>query len=83
MAVNLTTLQEKLQPQIEKEYGLGFNYIRTERERKREILQKVLDPNIPKGQVRVHLLWRNIQLEQALFLNDEISVKLLMEDGIV
>ena len=26
-------------------------------------------------------MWRNIQLEQALFLNDEISIKLLMENG--
>lgn len=79
----LSSLQEKIQGQVQKEYELGFNYIRTERERKRDILAKVLDPNIPKGQVRVHLLWRNIQLEQALFLNDEISIKLLMENGIL
>lgn len=42
----------------------------------------MLDTNVPEGQVRVNLLWRNIQLEKALFLTDEISVKLLASEGI-
>jgi hypothetical protein len=70
--------KDQLQKQVAREYEAGFNHIREERDRKRDILKKVLDVNLPKGQVRVNLLWKNMQLEQALFLNDEISVKVLM-----
>jgi hypothetical protein len=79
----LAKLQDKLQAQVQKEYELGFNHIRTERDRKRDIMQKVLDTTLEEGRVRVNLLWRNIQLEEALFLNDEISIRVLMEDGVI
>lgn len=44
---------------------------------------KVLDVTVPEGQVRVNLLWRNIQLELALFLTDELGVKFLSPNGVV
>ena len=46
-------------------------------------MKKVLDTTIPSGQVRVNLLDRNIQLELALFLTDEIGVKFLSSEGIL
>ena len=68
---------------VQNEYNRGFQHIRSERERKRKIMAKVLDQTLPEGQVRVNLLWRNIQLELALFLTDEIGVKFLSSSGII
>lgn len=42
-----------------------------------------MNPIIPEGEVRINLLWRNVQLELALFLNDEIGVRYLSSDGIL
>lgn len=78
--MNIKDLEDKLKEQVQSEYNLGFNHIREERERKRDIMKKVLDNTIPSGQVRVNLLDRNIQLELALFLTDEIGVKFLSSE---
>lgn len=78
----LRKIEERLGNKVRREYDMGFNHVRDERTRKREIVDKVLDTNVPEGQVRVNLLWRNIQLEKALFLTDEISVKMLASEGI-
>ena len=81
--MNIKKLEEKLRPKVTEEYDRGFNHIRPERERKRDIMAKVLRTDLPEGQVRVNLLWRNIQLELALFLTDEIGVKFLSSDGLL
>ena len=81
--MNLKTLEKELKEQVQREYSQGFEFIRSERERKRLILDKVLDPNPTNGKVRVNLLDRNIQLEQALFLTDEVGVKFIAEDGVL
>jgi hypothetical protein len=72
-----SVFQEKAWGQVQKEYSMWFNHVRAERERKRQILDKVLDPNLPEWQVRVNLLDKNLQLEAALFLTDEMSVEVL------
>ena len=76
-------MEAKLMARVQREYNSGFQHIRNERERKRYIMDKVLDQNLPDGQVRVNLLWRNIQLELALFLTDEIGVKFLSSSGVI
>lgn len=81
--MNIKQLQEKLMSRVQNEYNLGFQHIRNERERKRHIMEKVLDQTLPEGKVRVNLLWKNTQLELALFLTDEIGVKFLSNKGIV
>ena len=81
--MNLKTLQEKLKWQVQKEYNLWYNHIRAERDRKRNIIDKVLDPSLPEWQVRVNLLWKNIQLELALFLTDDIGVKYLSSGWVI
>jgi len=78
----LKELEKELSAKVQDDYARGLLHIRGERERKREIMEKVLDQNLPNGQVRVNLLWRNIQLELALFLTDEIGVKFLSDNEI-
>lgn len=76
-------MQEKLVEQVKREYSEWFQHIRQERERKRHIMEKVLDQTLPEGKVRVNLLWRNTQLELALFLTDEMGVKFLSSSGVI
>lgn len=68
----LDGIAEKLRTKVSSEYSMGFSHVRDERSRKRDIMEKVLETNLPDGQVRINLLWRNIQLEKALFLTDEV-----------
>lgn len=72
MRMSLADAEKKLRPIVQRQYNEGLLHIRQERERKRSIMGKVLDVTVPEGQVRVNLLWRNIQLELALFLTDEL-----------
>ena len=81
--MNLLKLQEELQGKVEKEYSMWFEHIRSEIERKRTILDKVLDPNLPEWQVRIPLLWKNIQLELALFLTDDINIQILTNQWVL
>lgn len=74
---NLLKLQEKLQAKVEREYSMGFEHIRDEIERKRSVLNKLFDPSLPEWQVRIPLFKKNMELENALFLNDEINIEFL------
>lgn len=75
--MNLLKLQEELQGKVEKEYSMWFEHIRTEVERKRDVLNKLFDPNLPEWQIRIPLFKKNLELENALFLTDEINVQFL------
>ena len=75
--MNLKTIQEKLAPKVQREYQMGFEHIRTERDRKQDQLKKVFDKNVKTGESQVRLIWKNIQLENALFLTDELDIKVL------
>ena len=81
--MNIKLLEWKLSNQVQTEYNKWFYHIRPERERKRNIINKVLDPSLPDWQVRVNLLWKNMQLELALFLTDEIWVEFLSNNWIL
>lgn len=81
--MNLKHLQDPLSHIVQRDYWNGFQHIRSERERKRHIMEKVLDQTLPEGKVRVNLLWRNLQLELALFLTDEMGVKFLSSSGVI
>ena len=72
-----------LKEKVQSEYNQGFNHIRNERERKRDILQKLLPTDVPDGQVRINLLWKNLQLERSLFVSDKLNVKAICSDGIL
>lgn len=72
--MNLEKFKADISAKVQREYEQGLNHVRAERERKRDILAKVLPVDVPKGEVKVPLLWKNIQLENALFLSDEITV---------
>jgi len=56
---------------------MWYNHVSAEIERKKTILEKVLPLTIPEWQVKIPLLWRNMQLELALFLTDELDIKFL------
>lgn len=79
---SLDRIAEKMRTKVANEYGMGLSHVKDERVRKREIMGKVLETNLPDSQVRINLLWRNIQLEKALFLTDEVGVKFLATEGI-
>lgn len=74
---NLLKLQEELQGKVEREYSMWFEHIRSEIERKRDVLNKLFDPNLPDWQIRIPLFKKNLELENALFLTDEINVQFL------
>lgn len=76
-------MNEELKRKVQIEYVQGFNHIRAERDRKRNILQKLLPTNIPDGQVRVNLLWKNLQLERALFIQDKMNIKVISNNTIL
>jgi hypothetical protein len=40
-------------------------------------LNKLFDPNLPDGQVRIPLFKKNLELENALFLTDDINIQFL------
>jgi hypothetical protein len=46
--MNLKTLQGKMIEKVQAEYTLGFNHVRAERERKRGIMNKVLNTSLPE-----------------------------------
>lgn len=81
--MDLLKLQDKLIWKVQKEYEMWFNHIRKEIDRKRNILDKVLDPNLPDWQIRVPLLWKNIQLENSLFLTDDINIQFLTNNWVL
>ena len=76
-------IQDALVAQVNREYEQWFEHIRSERDRKRDIASKVLPQNIPEWQVRINLLWKNIQLENSLFLNDDVDVKFIWDDWVL
>ena len=72
-----------LRTKMENEYGQWLNHIRQKRDEKRDVLKKLLPQNIAEWQVRVNLLWKNLQLERALFVSDNLSVKFLSNDNVL
>ena len=71
-----------LKSKVQAEYVQWYNHVRNERERKRDILQKLLPVDIPDWQVRINLLWKNLQLERSLFVSDKLNVKAICNDWI-
>jgi len=75
--MNIKDFEKVLSVQVQKEYQAWFDHIRPERERKRNILQKLIQTQAKEWQVRVNLLWKNIQLEHSLFVSDDLSITTL------
>jgi len=46
-------------------------------------MNKVLPQNLANGEVRVNLLWKNIQLENSLFLTDKLSVEFTNDEWVL
>ena len=72
---NLIKLQGELQGKVEKEYSMWFEHIRSEIERKRDVLNKLFDPTLET--IRIPLFKKNLELENALFLTDDINIEFL------
>jgi len=49
--------------------------IRSEIERKRDVLNKLFDPTLET--IRIPLFKKNLELENALFLTDDINIEFL------
>jgi len=74
---------DQLTTQVQNEYQQWFDHIRQKRENKRDVLDKLLPTDIPEWQVRINLLWKNLQLERALFVSDKLSVKYISNDNVL
>lgn len=72
----------KLRAQVCREYDQGYQAISTIRDEKRDQLQKVF-PNATDKDLKIGLIYRNIQLENSLFLTDEINVDLVTDDWVL
>lgn len=70
-----------LMGKVQEEYQNGFNAINNERERKRDSVNEVLP--LYEGEPTVNLLYRNIQLENSVFVTDDLSVKYSSEQGVL
>lgn len=81
--MNLSTMQEALKEQIQKEYDIWYHHIKDDIDRKKDVLQKVIFKDIDSKTVRVNLLWKNIKLENALYLSDESLVTLVSDQWIL
>lgn len=72
-----------LQWQVQREYNIGYKHIANERTRKRTIMNKVLPQNLANWEVRVNLLWKNMQLENSLFLTDKLSTTFTNDEWVL
>lgn len=73
---------DKLRGKVEREYTQGFNHINTWRTEQQHILSKLL-PKVAEWEVKVHLLWKNLNLENSIFLIDELTVDIVSQQGIL
>ena len=69
---------DKLRNKVLKEYESGLQYVRTERDRKRNIDKEILK-DVPEGFIRSNLAYQHMQLEEATFLTDELDIKLVSD----
>ena len=78
--------KEQLRSKCEKEYQAWLQHIQTIRDEKRQADKKILEKP-PEGFIKSNLMWKNMQLETATFLTDELDVvivsdKWVLEDDI-
>lgn len=59
-----------------------INHVRSERDRKRLIPNKVLEL-ARDWEIKVHTLWKNMQLARALFVSDELDIMAVSDEGIL
>lgn len=81
--MNLSAMEQKLKQQVQREYSMGYEHVRDVRDTKRDVLDKLLPVYNEWDPIKITLLWKNVQLENSLFLNDEIDVKWVSEDGVL
>ena len=62
-----------LKSQVQKEYMQGFEHIRSEITKKDNILKQLI-PTVENGEIKIQLLKKNIDLENALFSSDTVEV---------
>lgn len=72
--MNILTLQEKLSWKVQKEYEMWFEHIQNVIDEKRSATARVY---ASKDKVRIPLIKKNIELENSLFLTDDLSIEVL------
>lgn len=72
--MNILTLQEKLSWKVQKEYEMWFEHIQNVIDKKRSATARVY---ASKDKVRIPLIKKNIELENSLFLTDDLSIEVL------
>jgi hypothetical protein len=71
---------ERLQQKVLAEKTEGIDHIENRRDEIQERMIKLLMKPKP-GQVKVHKVWKNLNLRKALFLRDEVDVTLVQDNG--
>lgn len=85
MIYDINTIQphlDKLRGKVQKEYERGFRHIQTKIEDKKKVLWQLL-PKVAQWEVKAHLLWKNLNLENSIMLLDELTVTVVSEDWIL
>lgn len=65
-----------------REYNSWYAHVRNKIEEKKTVLEKLL-PKVNEWELKVHLLWKNHNLENSIFIPDELSVDVVSEDWVL
>ncbi len=76
-------MESALRAQVNREYEMWFNHIRSIRDAKRDVIEKLLPEYVEWQPLKMTLLWKNLQLENSLFLNDDLDVQFTWEDWVI
>lgn len=72
-----------LRAKVIQEKGQGIEHIRGKRDEKKEQMTKLLAQPWEVWMVKVHKVWKNLNLRKALFLRDEEDVKVVQDSGVL
>ena len=78
----LAKFKEDTQAKVRKYYEDYNNHIRSEVDRLKEIPKKIIEL-ATEGEIKVHLLHKNMQLESALFVMKELGIMLATDKGVL
>lgn len=78
MEKSIFRMQDELKEIVQKQYRVWFETMEAEISLKREATKEVYDTNVKEGNVRIPLVKKNIEIENAIFLQDEIAIQAIV-----
>lgn len=80
--MSLLNLQEKLLPQVQREYSQWEQHVRVWRSEVQSEISK-LQEKVPDGKIKIDLVKENIDFERATFLTDDIDVTFVSDEWVL